>query len=475
MIKNLRASLAQAGHIKIGGKGEARQSRGGGTYRVPQKHDHFTITTLQREGNDKNGDLITDEKIMSQLAAEYADQDGKIRTLPIVVHSDDIDLVFPTAYVSYRGRSIYCRGDGETAERRVYDDRGEWQGEVKTVDCPCDLLQPDAKGNRRCKYSGALHCSLRVPGQAVAGAVHRWRTTSQISCEQMYGSLLQIIETVGILKGLPLVLRVRPVQVDPVGGRPSTVYVCHVELRAENLQAVQRQALELAQMRGALNNQIAAAQAGSYRAMLQEPGTGSAEDLEAEGEEYYPDAIDTAAEPVATEQPSYADAPLAGIMPPAETTAPAPAPVVPMSKVVDHAPVPPAAPATPESEPEPPKKRTRRTTCKSCGEMFGPGIVKNGACTDCRAKASAPDAEPEPEPPAKPADHAPEIGSGPPATPYQRMQAMVRDTIQKRGVDQGRVVAAIAQAWPDYEARTQAQTWTDDDIDTMEGVLGGLE
>jgi len=457
MIKNLRASLAQAGHIKIGGKGKMIRSSRGNEFRPPQKHDHFTITTLQREGGTKDGNLITDEKIMSQLAAEYADQDGKIRTLPIVVHSDDIDLVFPTAYVSYRGRSVYCRGDGETAERRVYDDRGEWHGEVKTVDCPCDLLQPDAKGNRRCKYSGALHCSLRVPGQAVAGAVHRWRTTSQISCEQMYGSLLQIIETVGILKGLPLVLRVRPVQVDPVGGRPSTVYVCHVELRAENLQAVQRQALELAQMRGALNNQIAQAQAGSYRAMLQEPGTGSAEDLEAEGEEFYPDAIDAAADPVATEQPSYADAPLAGIMPPAETTAPAP--------------VPPAAPATPE--PEPPKKRTRRTTCKSCGEKFGPGIVKNGQCTDCRAKASAPDAEPEP--PARPADPAPEIGNGPPATPYQRMQAMVRDTIQNRGVDQGKVVAAIAQAWPDYEARTKAQSWTDDDIDIMEGVLGGLE
>lgn len=104
MIKGLKPKLAEGGKIKIGGKGEARQSRSGGTYRVPRKDNHFTITTTQREGGSPDGDLIRDDRIMGLLASEYADGDGKIRTLPIVLHSDDIDLVFPTAYVSYTGR-----------------------------------------------------------------------------------------------------------------------------------------------------------------------------------------------------------------------------------------------------------------------------------------------------------------------------------------------------------------------------------
>ena len=44
----IKPRLPELGKIKIGGLGQERQARSGGTYRQPVKDDHFTIKNLHR-------------------------------------------------------------------------------------------------------------------------------------------------------------------------------------------------------------------------------------------------------------------------------------------------------------------------------------------------------------------------------------------------------------------------------------------
>ena len=278
MIKNLiRPSLAEAGKIKIGGLGETRKSKRGGEYRLPQKYDHFVVTKTTKDEND---DFEVDADIMQALSA--ASKGGPIREIPIVLHSDEIDLVFPTSLALYTGKRCACRGDGETARRReIKDDR--YTGNEKTIKCPCPYL--NAETGPRCKPNGKLYCSIAVPGRAVAGAVHIWRTTSIISIQQMIGSLEQIKAVAGTMRGLPLALVVKPIRVEPAGGVATTVYVCHVELRARDLEQVQAAALRAAEMRRRLGNNDA-----EYRALLQAPGVGETDEDQADiSGEFYPE------------------------------------------------------------------------------------------------------------------------------------------------------------------------------------------
>ena len=85
----------------------------GGTYRLPRKDDHFTVTTLHR---DKDGALIPDKALMAELA-QYADPDGKIRQLPVCLLSDDLEDVIQTAWVWYVGKKVAARSDGVTLTR----------------------------------------------------------------------------------------------------------------------------------------------------------------------------------------------------------------------------------------------------------------------------------------------------------------------------------------------------------------------
>src|SRR5262245_10037567 len=110
MIKGIQGRLAEGGKIKIGGLGPERQKQSGqGTWRPPVKLDHFLVTKTTR---DDEGDLALDDALMEALAK---DADGKVRAIPIVLHSDALDEVFPTSYALYAGRKLFCSGDGETA------------------------------------------------------------------------------------------------------------------------------------------------------------------------------------------------------------------------------------------------------------------------------------------------------------------------------------------------------------------------
>jgi hypothetical protein len=241
MIKGMAPQLAEAGKIKIGGLGEARKTKAGGTFRMPVKYDHFVITRTER---DPDGDLIIDAHA---LAGCPQDGDGKVRAIPVIVHSDDIEEFFPTRLALYSGKKLACSGDGEQAT--CYSFKGQKPGETKEMACPCDYL--GGEGKHRCKPNGKLICSLNLPGRAVAGAVHVWRTTSEISIKRMMGSVQAIVATVGAIQGLPLWLKVEPVKTEN-----GTVYCCHLELRARDLVEARRMALEARQARDQLGGRL---------------------------------------------------------------------------------------------------------------------------------------------------------------------------------------------------------------------------
>jgi hypothetical protein len=277
MIRNLIPRLAEAGKIKIGTHGPERKSAKGAAFRPPVKLDHFLVTTTTR---NEAGDLELDAGMMEAIGT---DTDGKIRAIPIVLHSDNIDEVFPTSYALYSGKRCACRGDGETAIRRELDKDKRFTGAEKTRKCPCEYL--NAESGPKCKPNGKLFCSIAATGSAVAGAVHVWRTTSIISIQQMIGSLMQIKAITGTLRGIPLWLRVKPLVVEPAGSGPITVYVCHAELRAKDIAEVQRAALDAAKVRRELGFED-----DEYRRMIRLPAHDESLDEQAEvAEEFYPE------------------------------------------------------------------------------------------------------------------------------------------------------------------------------------------
>lgn len=288
MIKGLTPTLAEGGKIKIGKLGEARKSDRGNEYRLPTKLDHFIITKTTR---DASGDFEIDDPIMEALDK---DEDGCIREIPIVLHTDEIDEVFPTAYALYKSRKLLCRGDGERAVKAGGD----------ACTCPCPFL--GATAGPVCKPHGTLHCSIRVPGQAVAGAVHKWRTTSIVSIQRMLGSLMQIKATCGSMRGLPLSLVLQPVTVTP-GDTTTTVYCCHVELRAADLLSVQQQALQMAQMRKAV--ELGDYDHQEYKALLEPPAGDheTAQDHADISDEFHPEHDDDVEQAPAAEPESEPD------------------------------------------------------------------------------------------------------------------------------------------------------------------------
>lgn len=279
MIYGIVPRFTECGKVKLGGLGEPRKASNGKTWRMPVKYDSFVITKTFRNAQ---GDLEPDVALMESM---QTDPDGKLRAIPIVLHSDDIDEVFPTAYARYVGKKLHCSGDGQVATRWELkkDDKGRFvrTGDSKQTKCTCEFLEDKDRG---CKPHAILYCSIRVPGLAVAGAIHTLRTTSIITIQRVIGSLLQIKKAVGMIQGLPLWLVVQSVPTEN-----GTVYCAHIELRAVDVIDAQKTALESAKMRTSLLGEVDALNR-SYRAMLQAPASSdeSDDEQEAVAAEFHP-------------------------------------------------------------------------------------------------------------------------------------------------------------------------------------------
>lgn len=212
-IKNIILQLQRIGNIKMGFKGEPRKKKHGkGTYRLPQKLDHFMVTTMERD--EKTDDWIVNEEFMEQVGE-------KPTSLPVFVPYDHIDLIFPREYAWWSGSRRHCQGNGEFALRT--ENEGDKPVQMK---CPCDKL------DNECKPRGILNVILEGSGRI--GGVHQLRTTSHNTIRNIVSSLSLIKSlTGGPLAGIPLTLTIQPMRVHPKGQKNMiTIYVAGLEYRA---------------------------------------------------------------------------------------------------------------------------------------------------------------------------------------------------------------------------------------------------
>lgn len=254
MISLVTPSITQLGYIKIGGlKNETRKSEAGTSWSPPEKWDHFKIMRSYRDASDR---LVVDTELMDQLDRDgMVDPDGKLRQIPIQVLSNDIEDVLQCAYLWYSGRKLAARYDGRLLTWHCDLKAMKWLEKPIIEEIDLDhfkekrLTKLDAKGNRLFKLHSIFNCVIQAE-KARFGGVYRFRTGSEISASQLLGSLQTLADlTGGILRGIPLRLALRPIKVNPlVKGKKasSTVYVVHVELRANDLLDVQAKALEMA-------------------------------------------------------------------------------------------------------------------------------------------------------------------------------------------------------------------------------------
>lgn len=220
-IRGLIPRLPERGKLKIGRLGEERTAQGGNKYRLPVKLEHFVITTMER---DSKGDLIRDEAMHERFG-------DKPTVLPVRLLYDDPTLNMPTRYACYKGRTLWCAGNGESAQRL-----NETNGAHFEVECTCPLADPTIARKAtemRCKMNGAL--SVLIDGATGIGGVWKFRTTSYNSILGLLSSMSFIRQmTGGPLANIPLNLTIQGRQAaNPVDGTPVQIYVVGLEFAGD--------------------------------------------------------------------------------------------------------------------------------------------------------------------------------------------------------------------------------------------------
>ena len=234
-IQNLVPGLPERGKIKIGMKGPERTSAQGNKFQPPMKLDHFIVTTMVR-GAD--GNLLRDQ----EAHKVYGEKPTRLNVRLLF---DDIELNFQSRRAAYKGKTLWCSGDGVNAWR-LKD--GSNERECRT--CPCPLADPaydgrDPKQGPKCKINGKLSVLLDDVGGV--GGVYRFRTISYNSTVGLLSTLAFLKRiTGGALAGIPLDLTITPKAVtDPINGAAQTVYVVSLEYQG-TMQELQKEGLAIA-------------------------------------------------------------------------------------------------------------------------------------------------------------------------------------------------------------------------------------
>lgn len=213
MLKNLTPRLAERGKIKIGVKGASRKSSGGAEFQLPQKLDHFVVTTLER-GPD--GNFVRDDAIHALIGP-------KPTRIPIRLLFNDIEMNFMSRYACFVGRQMWCAGDGESAQRIGNDGRSR-----ETVQCPCPRIDQGYEGKDKCKVNGAL--SIIIDGVPGVGNVWTFRTTSWNSVQNLTSAMYQIKAlSGGVLAGLPIDLVLSPKEVTAPDGKMMKAWIVSMQ------------------------------------------------------------------------------------------------------------------------------------------------------------------------------------------------------------------------------------------------------
>ena len=293
-VKGLMPGLMEVGKIKIGIKGDLVKSKDGNEFRLPQKIDHFRIVKNERDEND---DYVLDEQIIETIKGNPAaafDKDGNIVGIPVRLLYNEIDLVFPTQYVSYVAGKLSCSGNGEKAHTR----------DGRETKCPCARLEGAYTGKDKCKISGTLSCIIE--GSNVGGC-YKFRTTSINSARYILSSLMLIkAATGGLLSFIPLRLVINPKKtIIPATGAPTTIYVVTVEFQG-GIEELQQKALTMGRERVSLIENMRDIEAEARNIVSGD--TDSDREEREFAEEFFPDSIDVESQEVVKETPPAAEA-----------------------------------------------------------------------------------------------------------------------------------------------------------------------
>lgn len=394
-IKNLVPGLMEMGKIKIGRKGAARQGQNG-TWQLPEKLDHFIVTTMEK-GKDNN--FIPDSDIHAKIGQAP-------KSIPVRLLYDDPCLNFPTRYSCYYGKTLYCSGDGEEATRLQKD------GTRIPVACPCPRQDPtfagdDGKGKGKCKINGVL--SVIIEGAEVVGGVWKFRTTSYNSVVGILSSMALVRRiTGGRLAGIPLTMTVTPKSVaDPINGSQQTVYVVGLQYRG-TVESLQNVGYQIAMNEAKHGIRVELIEQEARRMLTYEPAGDDplgADDVDDVVAEFYPEEAAAAAGaevPAGTGRAGVAGVAGAG----------RPVDLVPPGTPVDLAP-----PSEPPLETEPETETETETTVdKNLGKSLAEarrgrreGRKKQEPVAVAAAEQAATVVEPDPEPDPEPEpSHDPE-------------------------------------------------------------------
>ena len=207
MIHGLSPRLAEIGKIKIGTLSD-KMVKG---RRLPEKLDHFVVTSLLR---DDCGDLLIDEEMTKKIG-------NSCQELPIYLCYDDPSLNFTTFYGHFTQSRLQCMGNGITASRTLES------GDKEEITCnpkTCEAYQ-----KKQCKPYGRL--SVILADASRVGGCYVLRTTSWNSIRNILTSM-SFIRTItgGILAGIKLKMRLIPMQVQPRDmGRTVKIYTVNIE------------------------------------------------------------------------------------------------------------------------------------------------------------------------------------------------------------------------------------------------------
>jgi hypothetical protein len=261
-IHGLQPRLSVLGHIKIGGRRKI-QTRDGERV-IPQKFDHFVVTTNERGELD----YLPNAPLMEALKKYEKRKDGKVKRMLVWLLSDDPDENLDCNLAYYDGQGCRCRGDGKSA---TYIDPET--GEMSKLDCPCPMLRmqlgnskvedraehphlkPDKKRNMVCKTHAVLRVMIHEAMKL--GGVFLFRTTSRHSIEQLQASMALIRNlTGGALVGAPFELSVEPKRVRPERNQNyQTVFVVTLTHSADAVEFLKLMA-EQHRMRADMRAQI---------------------------------------------------------------------------------------------------------------------------------------------------------------------------------------------------------------------------
>lgn len=262
MIKGLSPQLKEIGKIKIGRKGESKQSQKGTTYRPPEKFDHFEVVTVTK---DEHGDFIPDAAIMGLIGNDA-------KELDVSLLYNDPTLNFMTRYNEYKGGKCMCSGDGENAAK---------EDGTKLI---CDPDTCPTFQSKKCKANGILSVILKDAPRL--GGVYKFRTTSINSIRSILSSMFFIQSlTGGVLANIPLKMTVSPQSVNPIGSKTAqTIYVVNLEYPG-NVEMLHKQVIGLMTEQADMQSKIAELEQQA-RDMVVSETTEEIQEVEAE---FYPD------------------------------------------------------------------------------------------------------------------------------------------------------------------------------------------